>query len=162
VGRVAGLAYAESVPLGAASVELRLRYRRPTPAQLRFAEEALGEREETKLPRNAKAYAERAQRLHEGPDEAVVQIQAMRVGELGMAAIPFEVFAETGLAIKELSPFARTFTVGLANGHYGYLPTPRHFELGGYETWLGTSEVEEGASGRITRAVLELLRGLRR
>ena len=30
----------------------------------------------------------------------------------------------------------------LAHGYYGYLPTPRHHELGGYETWLGTNRLE--------------------
>ena len=28
----------------------------------------------------------------------------------------------------------------------GYLPTPRHFELGGYETWPGTNNLEPQAS----------------
>ena len=30
-------------------------------------------------------------------------LQAMRIGDLGIAAIPCEVFAETGLAIKQQS-----------------------------------------------------------
>jgi hypothetical protein len=31
-------------------------------------------------------------------------------------------------------------------GYIGYLPTPRHFALGGYETWPGTSFLEPEAS----------------
>ena len=50
-----------------------------------------------------------------------------------------------------------TNTIELANGHYGYLPTPRHFDLGGYETWLGTNNLEREASVKITRAILGLL-----
>ena len=36
--------------------------------------------------------------------------------------------------------------VSLAHGYIGYLPTPRHFELGGYETWPGTNYLEPQAS----------------
>ena len=46
--------------------------------------------------------------------------------------------------------------VELANGYYGYLPTPRHFELGGYETWPGTNYLEPQASVKIMDALLEM------
>lgn len=161
VARAAAIRYQDTLAIRMAETELQLRYRRPTPAQLRFAEDALAEPDDTKLPRHAKAYAERAQRLHEGPESALVKLQALRLGSLAIAAIPFEVFTETGLALKELSGFPSTFTIELANGHYGYLPTPRHFALGGYETWLGTSNMEPGASVKITRTLLEMFARLR-
>jgi neutral ceramidase len=148
--------YKDSAPIRMAERELRLHYRRPTPEQLRFARAALEEKDETKLPRNAKAYAERAIKLNEGPEFADLKLQAIRVGELGIAAIPCETFTEIGLAIKELSPLRPTFTIELANGHYGYLPTPRHFDWGGYETWLGTNLLEREASVKITRTILDL------
>lgn len=136
---------------------LRLAYRRPTPEQLRFARAALAEPDDARLPRNAKAYAERALNLEKGPAFADLKLQALRIGGLGIAAIPCEVFTEIGITIKELSPFRPTFTIELANGHYGYLPTPRHFDLGGYETWLGTNNLEREASVKITRTILDLL-----
>jgi hypothetical protein len=152
-----GMTYEETVPIRMAEKELRLRYRRPTPEQLRFARAALEAPDETKLPRNAKAYAERALKIKEGPEFADLRLQAIRIGGLGIAAIPCEVFTEIGISIKELSPLRPTFTIELANGHYGYLPTPRHFELGGYETWLGTNFLERDASVKITRNILALL-----
>jgi len=161
VARARAMRYQETLSIRMAETELTLRYRRPTPGQLRFAEDALAEPDPQNLPRNAKAYAERAQRLHEGPDTAKVKLQALRLGDLGIAAIPFEVFTETGLTLKELSGFGTTFTIELANGHYGYLPTPRHFALGGYETWLGTSNMEPEASVKITRTLLEMFARLR-
>ena len=72
----------------------------------------------------------------------------------------YEVFVETGLEIKKSGAFPRTFTISLANGSYGYLPTPEHHKLGGYETWRGTSLFEPDTSTRITRTVLDLLAGL--
>jgi len=58
-------------------------------------------------------------------------------------------------------PFARTFTMSLANGTYGYLPTAAHHELGGYETWLGTSRVEVEAESKIVTALLEMIETLK-
>jgi hypothetical protein len=152
------MSYRDAATLRMAERELPLRYRKPTPAQLRFAHEALAEKDESKLPPRAKAYAERAINLHEGPAEAKLKLQALRIGDLGVAAIPLETFTETGLAIKERSPLRTTFTIELANGHYGYLPTPRHHDLGGYETWLGTNNLEREASVKITDTILSLLR----
>ncbi|MFO7976876.1 MAG: hypothetical protein R6V12_19875, partial [Candidatus Hydrogenedentota bacterium] len=81
----------------------------------------------------------------------------LRIGDLSIAAIPCEVFAETGLEIKEKSPFAKTFTIELANGYNGYLPTPEQHALGGYETWRARSScLEVPASDAITTAVFEL------
>jgi hypothetical protein len=52
---------------------------------------------------------------------------------------PCETFVETGLAIKQASPLQPTFTIELANGYNGYLPTPEQHALGGYETWRAKS-----------------------
>jgi len=142
--------------------ELRLALRKPTEAQLAFARAALAAKDEAGLPRNAKAYARRALAAASGPDAVDVPLQALRIGELGLVAIPFEVFAETGLEIKRKSPLRPTFTVSFANGSYGYLPTPEQHALGGYETWLGTCRVEIEASRKITAAVLEMLEELAR
>lgn len=152
--------YQADVPMRMIERELPLRYRRGTPAQLAFAQHALQQKDDTGLPQNAKAYAERLMEMEKGPEVADVKLQAIRIGELGIAAIPCETFTETGLTIKELSPFPTTFTMELSNGHYGYLPTPRHFDLGGYETWPGTNYLERDASAKITRTLLELLQRL--
>lgn len=92
----------------------------------------------------------------EYPDEVDVIIQAFRIGELNVAAIPFEVFTETGLEIKEKSRNERTFTISLANGWGGYLPTPEQHEVGGYETWFSVNKVEKNASSTIVAELLSL------
>ena len=107
-------------------------------------------------------YAERVARLESAADEIRVPLQAVRIGDLGITAIPFETFVETGLALKESSPFRQSFTIELANGNYGYLPTPQQHRLGGYETWLGTNIVEYEASTMIVKALLDLCEKLLR
>lgn len=141
--------------------ELTLQRRKPTPEGYERAKQVLAEPDESKLPRRAKPYAERAIALYEGPDAVAVKLQALRIGPLAVCAIPFETFTQIGLEIKDKSPFASTFTVELANGWNGYLPTPEQHELGGYETWLGTNLVEKQASRKITDELLSMLAELK-
>lgn len=90
-----------------------------------------------------------------------VLVQAIRIGEQAIVSLPFEVLVEIGLEIKEKSPFPHTFTISLANGGYGYLPPPHQHELGGYETWIGTSKFEKNSSVVLTKELLEMLAELR-
>jgi hypothetical protein len=50
--------------------------------------------------------------------------------------------------------------VSLNHGYLGYLPTPRHHKLGGYETWLGTNRLEIEASDKLLAALLEMAKEL--
>ena len=88
-------------------------------------------------------------------------LQAIRVGDLSVAAIPFETFVEIGLQIKDETPFDDAFTIELANDYFGYLPTPEQHKLGGYETWMGTNRVEFEASVKITEQILSMMRELK-
>lgn len=85
-------------------------------------------------------------------------MQTLRIGDLGIAALPFEVFVEIGFDIQQRSPFKDTFVFGLANGGLGYLPSPRQHELGGYETWLTVAHAEVGASPKLVKKLTELFR----
>ncbi|MFN3487296.1 MAG: hypothetical protein ACK44W_17655, partial [Planctomycetota bacterium] len=142
--------------------ELVLRVRKPTEAEVARARQVLARPQEVKPrhPREA-TYARRVLELEEAPGEVSVPLQALRVGDAGIAAVPFEVFAEIGLELKRRIPLPRGFTISLANGAYGYLPTPQQHALGGYETWLGTNRVEVDASVKIVEAVLGLFDELR-
>lgn len=157
------LSHQDWVPLKAAASELELALRRPTPEMIQWAEGVLSKPKGTvPVHRLEQPYAERviAARL-EKSDTVQVVIQAFRIGELGIVSLPFEVFTETGLEIKARSPFKDIFTIELANGSHGYLPTPRHHDLGGYETWLGTNRVEREASEKVTARALEMLQQVR-
>ncbi|WP_149243393.1 neutral/alkaline non-lysosomal ceramidase N-terminal domain-containing protein [Dyadobacter sp. 32] len=145
------------VELKAAESELQLNVRKPTNEQVRWAQQVVT-RADTVKPKHRleKTYAERTLQMQEWPEQINVILQTYRVGELGIAAIPFETFAETGLEIKAKSPFRPTFTIELANGGYGYLPTPEQHKLGGYETWLSTNRVEKEATQKIVAELLSL------
>lgn len=94
------------------------------------------------------------------PNSVSVPLQTFSFGDLAIGAIPFEVFAETGLQLKDEIPFDDSFIIGLANGHWGYLPTPAQHLKGGYESWITASRVEENSSELIVDEMLELFDSL--
>ena len=149
------------VPVHMVQRELPLAWRKPTAEQVARARDVKAGAEPLPERPHEEVYVDRIVALHELPVEFPAVLQALRVGKVGIAAIPFEVFVEIGLELKEKSPFKPTFTMELANGSYGYLPTPRHHKLGGYETWLGSSRAEINASVKIVRNLLEMFGELR-
>lgn len=151
------LQYHQWVRLGMIERELELSVRKPTAEQLVHAEEMLADPQRPDKFPHEREYAQRIIRQQEAPATIRVIVQALRIGDLGIASSPFETFAETGLEIKAKSPLEPTCTIGLANGCYGYLPTPEQHKLGGYETWLGTNRVEIEASAKLTAALLDML-----
>src|SRR5262249_28402983 len=101
-------------------------------------------------------YAQEVMALADWPDRIAIPLQLLRIGDVAIAGIPGEVFVETGLAYKAKSPFKLSFIVSLANGSYGYIPTPEQHKLGGYETWPGTNRLETQASTKILDRLLEM------
>jgi hypothetical protein len=149
--------YHDWVSLAMAETTLTLRRRVADAERLAWARPIAGTLA-GRPPRNLpEVYAAEAFFLHEQP-ERELKLQALRVGELGIAAIPDEVFAITGLKIKAFSPLSPTFTIELANGSEGYIPPPEQHALGGYTTWPArTAGLEVTAEPRIVEAVLGLL-----
>ena len=151
------------VQLDVAQSVVKLAARKVTdPAQLEYAQFLL-DRSNQGLPylnhRLERNYAIHVFRMHKiWPDVLDITLQAFRVGDLAAVAIPFEVFVETGLSIKQKSPFEGTYINSLSNGSFGYLPTEQQHELGGYETWIAlSSRVEKSAATKIEVEVLNLL-----
>ena len=147
-------------PLAMREREITLKYRKPTFEQIQEAKDILAISDEgalARLPRRAVPYAERTLRAAERDETVTVKLQAIRIGDFAVCGIPFETLVEIGLELKERSPFEQTMVIGLANGRFGYLPTPRQHRLGGYETWLGTNYVQTDASEIITENLLEML-----
>lgn len=153
------------VRLGMLERDVVLEYRRPTAEQVAAAKEVLAVKDPAeieKLPRLAQHYARNVVRAAEREEKTVsVKLQTLRIGDLAVCSIPFETFAEIGLELKRRSPFPQTMVISLANGRHGYLPTPEQHRLGGYETWIGTNNVQEDASVKLTDNLLEMLAELK-
>lgn len=138
--------------------ELELGVRRPDEARLAWAKQVLANPNGPHAHRWSKIYAQEALHLSKYAATERIKLQAIRIGDIGIAAAPCEVFAETGLAIKKQSPLERTFTIELANGYGGYLPPAAQHELGGYETWPARSSfLEIDAEEKIRTELVSLL-----
>ncbi|HLU49060.1 MAG TPA: neutral/alkaline non-lysosomal ceramidase N-terminal domain-containing protein, partial [Planctomycetota bacterium] len=149
-----------SAPIVARERHLRLSVRMPTTEEVAAAEAFLAEKVGDRPVRTwEENYARETVLLSKLPDTRELVLQGFRIGELGVAAIPCEVYGSTGLWIKSQSPLSPTVVIGLANGYDGYLPPPEQFELGGYTTWRARSScLEKDAEPKVARTVIDLLR----
>jgi hypothetical protein len=146
------------VDLKMAQKEIELGVRLPNEADVTRAKEILAKAKGKVLYSMSQVYANETVHLAKYPAKVKLILQAIKIGELGIVANPCETFVEIGLDIKKKSPLRPTFTIELANGYNGYLPTPEQHKLGGYETWRARSSyLEINAATAITATLLDLL-----
>lgn len=158
---MSSLAYRRDLTLGARYREPQIGWRHPTAEQLAWAKKTLADPAAAPNRVTSTVYAERFLRLADYPETGAVPLQVLRIGDVVVGTMPCEVFAEIGLEFKKRSPQQPAFLVSLAHGYFGYLPTPRHFELGGYETWLGTNRLEPQASVKLLDELIEMVEELK-
>jgi len=156
-----GLEFSDHVRLAAEFREIEVPQRKPDAQQLEWAREIVALPEDHEFSdRRTPVYARRWLELHESPDHMQFPLQVMRIGGVGIATMPGEVFAETGLDFKQRHGLDHAFIVSMAQGYLGYFPPERHFELGGYETWLSTSRIPAGELEKLVGTLLEMMEGL--
>jgi len=148
--------YRDEASLRMQEATLELRRRTPSPQRLAWARAILAQMKGA--PRNQQEVYAREQIFLDAEPQRGLKLQALRIGELGIAAIPCEVFGITGLKIKAASPLVLTFAIELANGAEGYIPPPEQHLFGGYTTWPArTAGLEVDAEPKIVEGVLSLL-----
>ncbi len=150
--------FASDVSLGAAMQEVVLA-RKPAPSEADMAR--VREIEDMARPTMAeRAFVRRiTRRMADVPDRVRTWVQALRIGDLGIAAVPGELLVELGLDLKARSPFSQTIVIELANDSVGYLPTRQSYEEGGYEP--EASVFAPGCGEQIVDVALGLLEQLR-
>jgi hypothetical protein len=155
---LAKVEYRDHVALAARYREPEIATRRPSAELLQWAKKTVAERPQVKGKTDlTRVYAERTFRMAEHPEKLKIPLQALRIGDAVVGTMPCEVFCEIGLEFKKKSLLQPAWLVSIAHGYYGYLPTPRHHELGGYETWLGTNRLEVEASDKMLAELLAMV-----
>lgn len=150
------------VELDVRETSVELEVRKPDLAEVAGAREVLANAPQGPLRAPRDIYARETIQLADWPEKFTTPVQALRVGELALCALPGEPFCQLGLDIKAKSPFKQTMLIGLANDYAGYVPTAEQFALGGYETWRARSSfVEPKAADKLQKAALELLTALK-
>jgi hypothetical protein len=123
---------------------------------IRHAQQAVEtpRREDLGWPDELAAYATSDRRRIKLP------LRFVAINDTVLWSAPVEMFCEIAMNIREKSPFKQTFYFGYTNGWFGYLPTAKAFEEGGYEprTSPFTAQVEED----LRTNVLAFLRSFRR
>ena len=149
--------YRADVTLCMAQTDLPLEFRLPDKQRLEWARRIVDSME-GRLPKDiTEVYAREAIFLHEQQGASLI-LQAIRIGDLGITAIPNEVYALTSLKLKAHSPLQPTVNIELANGAEGYLPPPEQYPLGGYNTWDARSaSLEVHAEPKIVETVVQML-----
>jgi hypothetical protein len=126
IGRMAWL---KDAPLAATAEDVLLPIRpEPDPEREKPAF-GLGSAWDQEYARDRRVVAEMRERSPKVPCE----VQALRIGPLGIATNGAEYFCEYGLRIKRCSPLPMTWPVSLANDYIGYVATANGFVAGGYE-----------------------------
>jgi hypothetical protein len=150
--------YHDWVQLEMREERLVLDVRMPTREEVAKARELVETFADHKPSTWEEVYACETIRLAEMAPTRELKLQAIRIGDLGIAAIPCEVYGSTGLSIKAASPLQTTMNISLANGCEGYIAPPEQHKLGGYTTWRArTSCLEELAEPKIKATVVGLL-----
>lgn len=86
-------------------------------------------------------------------------ISAIRLGDVAFAVVPYEMFDDSGMYIKEHAPYEMTFILGYANGRAGYIPSASCVEHGCYEWECGYYEA--GTAEFLVDEYLKLLSSLK-
>jgi len=94
------------------------------------------------------------------PPRVRLPIRFVRINDTLIWAAPVELFCEIAMDVRERSPFTSTFYFGYTNGWFGYLPTEKAFEEGGYET--RTSPFTPGVAKDLVNTVTAFIHGFRR
>jgi neutral ceramidase len=158
---IVNIKYHDWVSVAAFQEEISLGVRKPDKKEIKRAQDIVSNAKGPVMMTSDEVYAKETLYLKDYPDHVPIILQAFRIGDLAITAIPNEVFAEIGLELKAKSPFKPTFNIELANGYNGYLPTPAQHKLGGYETWRARSSyLEVDAAPKITQTLFALLNKL--
>lgn len=152
-----GIEYKGDLDLAMNESRITLERRVPDTQRLEWATEKLKEMGEHRPRNRPEVYAEQAKWIDANRSEEIV-LQVLRIGDLAITGIPNEVYAITGLKLKERSPFAKTFNISLANGAAGYIPPPEQHALGGYTTWPArTAGLETEAEPKIVDQLIKMM-----
>ncbi len=152
-----GIQYRADADIAMAEQRMTLKYRVPDKQRLEWAQRTITEMSDRPAKTTTEVYAKEQIILHERQQTEIV-VQALRIGDIGIATTPCETYAVTGLKIKAASPLPFNMVIELANGGDGYIPPPEQHAFGGYNTWAARSAgLEVMAEPKITESAILLL-----
>ncbi len=98
--------------------------------------------------------------MENGPENFMLNLTGIKIGDVVMIGIPGEPFTEIGVKIKEAEGWRMIMPCALTNGNMGYFPVQSAYDEGGYEA--RTSPFKAGVAERIVDGAKELLNEMRK
>ena len=154
--------YSSAITLDSELDSIDLAVRMPSKEEVAAAKRYIETHLQDRLPKTMdENYARETVLLSEMEPTRKLNLQSIRMNDFAIVANPCESYNETGLKLRQASPFRLTMNIGLANGHAGYIPPPEVFQLGGYTTWrCRTSCLEEQAEPKMVEGLIRVMRTL--
>jgi hypothetical protein len=87
-------------------------------------------------------------------------VRFLRINDTVIWSAPVEMFCEIAMDVRNRSPFSHTMYFGYTNGWFGYMPTARAFDEGGYEP--RTSPFTPQVEADVSQGVTSFIQGFRR
>ena len=101
------------------------------------------------------AEALRMCRLENGPENFVMQLTGVKIGNVAMVGIPGEPFTDIGVGIKDTEGWDMIMPCSFVGGSHGYFPMMSAYDEGGYEA--RSSNFKAGVAEGIIKGGKELL-----
>jgi hypothetical protein len=90
------------------------------------------------------------------PATGSMELNTCSFGGVGFVAAPYEMFAASGMYIKENSPFAFTLISTVTNQGNGYYPTKEAYGYGCYESY--TARFASGVAEDVATEFVNMLK----
>lgn len=87
-----------------------------------------------------------------------VRLSAFSINDIVTLFLPSEVFVEHQLYIKEKSPFSKTLVIAYSDDYFGYIPTKKAYDEGGYETRYPVTILSKGSGEKLRKRALKLIK----
>jgi len=153
--------YFDWVSLGMVERRVTVNNRVPTQEEVQAARDHLAALPDGQIRTVDDVYAQSTVMMENWQQTSEITFQAIRIGELGITALPGEIYGITGLEIKARSPFFPTFNISMANGSFGYIIPEEQHRLGGYNSWRTQGScLEVDVESILRQNIIEMLREL--
>ncbi len=106
------------------------------------------------------AEATRMCNLANGPENFIMNLTGLKIGDVAMVGIPGEPFTDIGVGIKEAEGWSMIMPCALTNGGMGYFPMMSAYDEGGYEA--RASRFKAGVAETIIESSKKLLDDMRK
>ena len=87
-----------------------------------------------------------------------MELNVVRIGDLGFVAAPYEMFSDSAFQIRDGSPFKYTLISTITNNSWGYFATEKAYGYGCYESF--TASFDSGIAETTAAKFVDMLKGI--